>query len=113
MEIQLKKEKEIWILKIQGSLKAGKEFELADEIEYCLQEASAPKIILDLSDVPLMNSTTLGILLNYYREIEKRNGRLAITSPNEEIQKLLEITKASSLIEVFPTTEEALESFLD
>lgn len=113
MKAKTKKKNEIWIVEIDGPIKSGMEFELADELEACLHQSEVPKIIIDLKKVPFINSAALGIFLNIYREVEKKNGRFGLCSVSPDVDNLLEITKLGSVLEVFKNQNDALDSFED
>ena len=110
MRTKTKKEKEIWVVEIDGPIKSGMEFDLADELETCLHQSEVPKIIVDMKTVPFINSAALGIFLNIYREVEKRNGRFGLCSISSDVDNLLEITKLGSVLEIFKNQEDAVDS---
>jgi len=113
MKIKSKKTKEVWLIEVEGSIKAGMEFDLADELETCLHQSETPKIIVDMKKVPFINSAALGIFLNIFREVDKRNGRFGLCSITSDVDNLLEITKLGSILEVFKNPDDALDSFSD
>ena len=110
MKIKTKKKNEIWLVEIDGPVKSGMEFDLADELEACLHQSEVPKIIIDMKKVPFINSAALGIFLNIYREIEKKNGRFGLCSISADVDNLLEITKLGSILETYRNQDEALDS---
>ncbi len=113
MKIKVKGAKEIWLVEIDGAIKSGMEFDLADQLERYLQTNKVPKIIIDMGKVPFINSAALGIFLNTFREVEKKYGRFALCSVSEDVEHLLEITKLGSVFEIFRNQEDALDSFKD
>ena len=113
MKIRVKEKKEVFLVEIEGTIKAGMEFDLADQLERYLHEKKVPKIIIDMDKVPFINSSALGIFLNIFREIERLYGRFALCSVSNDVDNLLEITKLSSVFEVFRNQEDALDSFKD
>ncbi|RME91909.1 MAG: anti-sigma factor antagonist [Candidatus Hydrogenedentota bacterium] len=113
MKAKTKKKNDIWIVEIDGPIKSGMEFELADELETCLHNSEVPKIIVDMKKVPFINSAALGIFLNIFREIEKKNGRFALCSISPDVDNLLEITKLGSVLEIFKNQDDALDSMTD
>ena len=110
MKTKTKNDKEIWVVEIDGPIKSGMEFDLADELETCLHQSEVPKIIVDMKKVPFINSAALGIFLNIYREVEKRNGRFGLCSISSDVDNLLEITKLGSVLEIFKNQEDAVDS---
>ncbi|MDH5719494.1 MAG: STAS domain-containing protein [Spirochaetia bacterium] len=113
MKTKNKKKNDIWIVEIEGPIKSGMEFTLADELESYLHQMEAPKIIVDLKKVPFINSAALGIFLNIFREVEKKNGRFGLCSLTSDVENLLEITKLESVLEIFRNQEDAFDSFQD
>lgn len=113
MKAKTKKKGDIFVVEIEGPIKAGMEFDLADELEACLYQAEIPKILVDMKKVPFINSAALGIFLNIYKEVEKRNGRFGLCCVSNDVDNLLEITKLGSVLEVFKNQDEALDSFAD
>ena len=113
MKLKSKKKGKIWIIEIEGAIKSGMEFDLAEKLEFCLREAEVPKFIIDLKQVPFINSSALGIFLNVFRESEKSNGRFSLCSISNEVDNLLDITKLNSVFEIFKNQEDALDSFQD
>lgn len=113
MKIKAKKKKEIWIVEVDGAIKAGDEFALAEELENCLKQSEVPKIIVDLKKVTFVNSAALGIFLNIFKEIESVNGHFGLCSPNNDVDHLLNLTRLNSILEVYKNQEEAYDSLLD
>ncbi|MDH5716169.1 MAG: STAS domain-containing protein [Spirochaetia bacterium] len=113
MKTKTKRKNDLWIFAIDGPIKSGMEFTLADELETFLHQSDVPKIIVDMKKVPFINSAALGIFLSIFREVEKKNGRFGICSLSADVENLLEITKLDSVLEVFKNQEDAVESFQD
>ena len=113
METKTKKIGEIWVVEIEGPIKSGVEFDLADQLETCMHQSEVPKIIVDMKNVPFINSAALGIFLNIYKEVEKKNGRFALCSVSSDVDNLLEITKLGSILEVYRNVDEAKDSIAD
>ena len=113
MKTKTKKKNDIFTIDIDGPIKSGMEFDLADELEACLHDSEVPKIVVDMKKVPFINSAALGIFLNIFKEVEKRNGRFGLCSISSDVDNLLEITKLSSVLEIFKNQEDAIDSFTD
>lgn len=113
MKTKAKKKNEIWIVEIDGPIKSGMEFDLADELETCMHQSEVPKIVVDMKKVPFINSAALGIFLNIFREVERRNGRFGLCSISSDVDNLLEITKLGSVLEIFKNQDDAFDSFSD
>ena len=111
MNVKVVTKNEVNIVRIDGAIKAGDEYSLADKIEKYIKPGQAPKFIVDLQKVPFLNSAALGVFLNIYKHVDSLNGRIVFTGLNSEVEKLMEITHLASVFEIFRNVGEALESF--
>ena len=66
------------------------------------------RMIVDLSDVPLMNSSGLGMLVGASTSLRSAGGSLAIAGANEKIQHLFKMTRLDSVLTHYPTRDEAV-----
>ena len=69
MKIKVVSKNDVHIIKIEGPIKAGNEFELGEKIEQYIEKGDVPKFIIDLKKVPFINSAGLGTFLNIYKRL--------------------------------------------
>lgn len=72
------------------------------------REEAAETMILDFSEVPYMDSSGLGSLVNAYFSRQKAGRRVALTGVNERVYKLFQITKLERRFLIFSTIDEAV-----
>ncbi len=72
------------------------------------REENAESVILDLSEVPYLDSSGLGSLVSAYVSRQKAGRRVALSGVNERVFRLFEITKVESLFLIFPTLDDAV-----
>jgi anti-sigma B factor antagonist len=72
------------------------------------REEGADTVILDLSEVPYIDSSGLGSLVSAYVSRQKVGRKVALTGVNERVYRLFEVTKTESLFLIFSTIDEAL-----
>jgi anti-sigma B factor antagonist len=70
----------------------------------------APTVILDLSDVPYVDSAGLGSLVGAHVSRQKLGCRVVLAGVNERVLRLFEITRVESLFLMFPTLDDALQA---
>ncbi len=66
--------------------------------------------ILDLTEVPYIDSAGLGVLTNSYVSHQKHGRKLLLVGVNERVLTLFKVTKLDQLFEVFSTVEGAQAS---
>ncbi|MFW6169830.1 MAG: STAS domain-containing protein [Planctomycetota bacterium] len=83
--------------------------ELLDE---CADEGQ-PKAVLDLRDVPLIDSAGLETLLDMQEKFEGYGGALKLLISNGLCKDILDVTGVDSHFEVFADVREAVGSFAE
>ena len=69
--------------------------------------ASAGAVVIDLTGVAFMDSTGLGALVTFERELAARGGRLVLACPEGPARLLLDVTGLAEQLAVFATRAEA------
>ncbi|MFI1566675.1 STAS domain-containing protein [Streptomyces sp. NPDC020490] len=65
--------------------------------------------LLDLSDVPFMDSSGMNIILRVYQEARELPGSVHIISPTPAVRRILDLTGVSITVPVSESVEEALD----
>jgi anti-sigma B factor antagonist len=91
-------------------LKGPITIETKAHFEEALRKETAETMILDLSDVPYIDSVGLGSLVATYVSHQKRGRCLVLTGVKPRVGKILEITKVKDFFVTFATTWEAVEA---
>lgn len=97
------------ILHAQGKIIGTIADQLQDEIEQQLQNGNN-KLILDLTDVPLLDSTALGVIILAFQVVQRSGGKLVLLNPQKAVSSILEVTRLKSILEVYETEEAAYDA---
>jgi anti-sigma B factor antagonist len=73
--------------------------------------AGTTKIILNLSDVPMVDSMGIGEIVRAFTTVQEAGGILKLVGLTERVYGALQITRLLSLIESYKTEEEGVVSF--
>lgn len=84
--------------------------ETAPQLDRAVRHENAETMILDMTDVPYIDSVGLGSLVAAYVSHQKAGRCLVLTGMKPRVQKILEITKVNDFFVVFSTTWEAVEA---
>ncbi len=84
--------------------------ETTPHFERAIRNEHAETMILDLSDVPYIDSVGLGSLVATYVSHQKTGRCLVLTGVGPRVMKVLQVTKVNDFIMTFPTTWEAVEA---
>lgn len=72
------------------------------------REDPAPTLILDLSEVPYVDSAGLGLLVSAFVSRQKAGRKMILSGINPRVQKLFEITRVQELFLIFESPGDAI-----
>ncbi|HXC95783.1 MAG TPA: STAS domain-containing protein [Edaphobacter sp.] len=91
------------VLKLVGPLTLITMFGFQDEFR-----ALTPQIlIVDMSEVPYMDSAGLGLIMNQYVSATDHGKKLLLVGVNERVTELFKMTRVSGVLQSYPTAEAA------
>ena len=94
------------VLVLKGPLTANN----LSSFQNAIRRENTPTLILDLTEVPYIDSSGLGSLVGAYVSGHKAGQQVVLTGINERVAKLFEITRVEPLFLTFPNLEDALEA---
>lgn len=101
----------VTVIGLAGSLMGGPDATtLIGKINECIDDGKK-NLVIDLSQVQFINSSGLGLLINGVTTMKNAGGRLKIAGASAKIQNLFKITRLESMMEQYPTMQEAVKSF--
>jgi len=98
------------IVHVQGKIIGNTVAQFRTEIEQQLQNGNN-KLIVDLKNVPLLDSTALGVIIVTLQVLQRAGGKLVLLNPQKAVSSILDITRLSSILEVYETEEAARNAF--
>ena len=101
----------VTVLDLHGKMLIGEGDELLREKVNQLVENGTERIVLNLAEVPYVDSAGLGEIVRCYTTVSRKNGKLKLLHLTKRIHDLLSITKLLTVFEVYDTEEEAVKSF--
>ncbi len=96
---------------MKGKLTLGDGDELLRGKVASLVQAGDKKIVLNLGDVPYIDSAGLGEVVRTYTTVSRQGGSLKLLNLTKRIKDLLAITKLLTVFDSFDTENEAVTSF--
>lgn len=69
--------------------------------------AEAASLIVDLTEVPFVDSSAIGVLVRVYVSCQKRGRRLALVGLTHRVENVLRITGVDPLFDTYPTLSDA------
>lgn len=103
---------DIALVKVTGAITAdsGGDVLLTDKVQSLLQQ-DFRSLLLDLGEVPYVDSAGLGQLVQVYATVRKHGGTLKLLHVTRRLHDLLVISKLLTVFETFDSEADALTSF--
>lgn len=95
---------EATVLRLHGPLLLGNFFPL----QTMVRSDNSSLLILDLSDMPYIDSAGIGCLVGAHVSRENSGRKLVLVGANDRLQTSLKVTKVDQLFVQAPTVEDAL-----
>ncbi|MGA1838161.1 STAS domain-containing protein [Herbiconiux sp. 11R-BC] len=70
-------------------------------------DAGRPRVVVDLSRVPFMDSSGLGALISCLKSAREAGGDLRIVSPSAQVSMVLKLSNVDKILTPFASVEEA------
>ena len=111
MQIEERSVGDVVVLDLKGKITLGEGDELLKDKVNSLVNQGHKKIVLNLADVPYIDSAGLGEVVRTYTTVSRQGGSLKLLNLTKRITDLLSITKLLTVFETFDTENEAVRSF--
>jgi anti-anti-sigma factor len=99
------------VLGLNGSFMGEPEASLFHKKKFQLLEADQIRIVLDCSEMTMINSSGLGSLISALVSIRDRGGDLRLARLSKAIGDVIQKVQLDKIFRIFQTAEEAVSSF--
>ena len=111
MQIEERVVNDVTILDLKGKITLGDGDEVLKDKINSLVLQNRRRILLNLAEVPYIDSAGLGEVVRTYTTVSRQGGQLKLVNLTKRITDLLSITKLLTVFETFDTEAEALKSY--
>ena len=111
MQIEERVVSDVTILDLKAKITLGEGDEALREKINQLIGQNKKRILLNLAEVPYIDSAGLGEVVRTYTTVSRQGGQLKLVNLTKRITDLLSITKLLTVFEAFDSESEALKSY--
>jgi len=111
MDINTQRRSQVEIIQLRGPLRLGP---AVNEFRQALDESLSngdTRIVLDLAEVPMIDSSGIGVLMKSLASARQRGGNIKLVNPSKFAVQTLRMVGLLNLFEVFPDADAAVASF--
>lgn len=110
MSFEVSKNGDVSLIEVEGQLIVGNRQELKQQVLEQLEDGDR-KFVIDFAETGYIDSSGLGVLVSLSKKIREHGGELRLSSLNEDLRTLFELTKLDTLFRIADDKQQALEGF--
>jgi anti-sigma B factor antagonist len=111
MQIEERAVGDVVVLDLKGKVTLGEGDELLKDKVNSLVNQGHRKIVLNLADVPYVDSAGLGEIVRTYTTVSRQGGSMKLLNLTKRITDLLSITKLLTVFDTYDSEADAVRSF--
>ena len=111
MQIDERTVGDVMVLDLKGRVMLGDGDEVLKDKVNSLLNQGMKKIVLNLAEVPYIDSAGLGEVVRTYTTVSRQGGHLKLLNLTKRITDLLAITKLLTVFDTYDSETEAVRSF--
>jgi anti-sigma B factor antagonist len=112
VDVQLRQSGTVTVVDLSGKVTLGQGDEaLLARVSELLEVAGTKRLLINLDQVPYMDSAGIGALVQCYKRAEEHDATLKLLNPRRRVYDLLHVVKLDSVFQCFTDEQQAIASF--
>lgn len=111
MQVKLANKGVTLIVSIIGELDHHSAEYIRQKVDMEIIKSTTKNLIFDFSKVSFMDSSGIGVIIGRYKNIQKMNGKAAITNVNTQVKRIFEMSGLLKIIPAYKDVSAAMHSF--
>lgn len=99
----------IKVISCDGRFTMGTQLRQAESAIDSLIQNGARKLVIDLTDTELVDSSGLGVLIHVFAEMEQLGGAMRVAGANDRVANLIQITHLDGILTLDPDLRTSVE----
>ena len=97
------------VVALRGEIDLNNSPELRGELFTLLGRQSPKKLVLNLAQVPYMDSSAVAVLVETLQRVRKQGGKVCLTNLQPRVQGLIEIARLGTIFTIAKDEAEAMK----
>ena len=94
------------VVRVGGEIDMETSPQLHDFLQQ-VSDAGAARVVLDFADVTFMDSSGLGVLIVWFKELTGRGGRLSVAALRQPVEYVLRIAAVDRVLDMYDSVDAA------
>ena len=111
LDINVRKRSRVQVVQLRGQLRMGP---AVDSLRQAMEESVGcgdTRIVINLSEVPMIDSSGIGLLVRLLASTKQRGGNVKLLQPSKFAIQTLRLVGVLNLFEVYDGEDAAVDSF--
>jgi anti-sigma B factor antagonist len=111
MDITVRRRSDVQIIQLKGAVRLG---QAVDTFRQAIDDAFAAgdvRLILNCAEVPMIDSSGIGLMVKSLTNAKQRGGDLRLVNPSKFVLQTLRLIGVLNLFTTFEDEEQAVESY--
>lgn len=111
MDINVRKHADVFVIQLKGDLKIGDAVDALRQSVDDLLGGGDARIVLNITQVPMIDSSGIGIMVRTLTSAKQRGGSVKLVNPSKLALQTLKIVGLLNLFEVYDDESKAVASY--
>ena len=111
MEIDVRTQDRVKIVTLKGKMSLGTALDRVNGTMTDLMNSGESRFVMDLQDVPMIDSSGIGLLVRFLTAAKQKGGSLKLLNPSKFALQTLKLVRVLSLFDVYEDQQAAVMSF--
>jgi anti-sigma B factor antagonist len=111
LDINVRKFTDVFVVQLRGDLKIGDAVDGFRQTLEDLLNGGDTRIVVNIAQVPMIDSSGIGVLVRSLTSAKQRGGSLKLVSPSKLAMQTLKIVGLLNLFEIFDDEDAAVQSY--
>ena len=111
MDISTQKQSGVQVIRLRGALRLGDAVDGFRNTIVASIEEGETNFVLNLTDVPMVDSSGIGQLIQLHTRLKREGGEIKLVNPGKFVLHTLNLVKIVSLFDIHNDEESAAKAF--
>jgi anti-sigma B factor antagonist len=111
LDIEVRTQADVKVIKLRGKLVLGEPADKFTATFTDLLAAGESRFILDLEEVPMVDSSGIGVLVRFLTAAKQKGGSIKLLNPVKMVVQTFKLVRILNIFEVFDDPAAAITSY--
>ncbi len=109
MQYEIENDEQVRIIRLRGPLDVSHALELRELLGEQI-DGPAARVLIDLADVPLIDSAGIGVIVTAHRRAAGAGAAFAIAAAGPTVRRVFSLTRTDRLVQLYDTVPQAAQA---